>query len=47
MPLPGKHKGVRAVRISPDGRLVIFGSGGTLRIWDVTKGAYVTPGEKK
>jgi RNA polymerase sigma factor (sigma-70 family) len=42
--LPGKNVRVHAVRFSPDGRLVVFGSGGALRVWDRNQKAYVKPG---
>jgi RNA polymerase sigma factor (sigma-70 family) len=44
--LPGEAVRVRAARFSPDGRLVVFGSGGALRIWDIARKAYVAPGGK-
>jgi RNA polymerase sigma factor (sigma-70 family) len=42
--LPGDHPDVRAARFSPDGNLVVFGSGATLRVWDLSRKAYVKPG---
>src|SRR5581483_322816 len=38
--LPGEAVRVRAARFSPDGRLIVFGSGGDLRVWDVARRNY-------
>jgi WD40 repeat protein len=44
--LPGEAVRVRAARFSPDGRFVVYGSGGALRVWDYNRKVYVSPDGK-